>query len=165
MTVSARTPNPLARSRSSASSSACRATLISSLNLPAASAVVIMEPQYKPSTEWQAAGRAHRMGQTRPVIVRRRIARHSADGAIVKLSGFKAELFDQLARPSALADASPAARFPKWTAAGSFVRISNAWASRHLPRIPAGRGRSDPRQPRTESLTAGPYDQAVGQHI
>jgi SNF2 family DNA or RNA helicase len=80
------------------------------LNLHAASVVVIMEPQYKPSIEWQAMGRAHRMGQTNPVVVRRLVARDSTDSNIVRLSGFKAELFDQLARPSVLADASPAAR-------------------------------------------------------
>jgi hypothetical protein len=41
------------------------------------------------------------------------IAQHSIDSAIVKLSVFKAEFFDQLARPRALADASPAASFPE----------------------------------------------------
>jgi SNF2 family DNA or RNA helicase len=39
------------------------------LNLQSASVIVILEPQDKPSTEWQAAGRAHRIGQTRPVTL------------------------------------------------------------------------------------------------
>jgi superfamily II DNA or RNA helicase len=52
------------------------------LNLQATSVIILMEPQLKPSTEQQAIGRAHRMGQTRPVLVYR------------------------LARPSVLADAA-----------------------------------------------------------
>jgi superfamily II DNA or RNA helicase len=76
------------------------------LNLQAASVVVLMEPQLKPSTEQQAVARAHRMGQTRPVVVYRLIASDSIDERVVQLSGFKAELFDQLARHSVLADAA-----------------------------------------------------------
>jgi SNF2 family DNA or RNA helicase len=76
------------------------------LNLQAASVVILMEPQLKPSTEQQAIARAHRMGQTRPVVVYRLVAANSLDERIVQLSGFKAELFDQLARRSALAEAA-----------------------------------------------------------
>jgi len=76
------------------------------LDLQAASAVILMEPQLKPSTEQQAVGRAHRMGQTRPVVVYRLIAADSIDERIVELSGFKTELFDQLARRSVLAEAA-----------------------------------------------------------
>jgi SNF2 family DNA or RNA helicase len=76
------------------------------LNLQAASVIILMEPQLKPSTEQQAIGRAHRMGQTRPVVVYRLIAADTIDERVVQLSGFKAELFDQLARPSVLADAA-----------------------------------------------------------
>jgi superfamily II DNA or RNA helicase len=76
------------------------------LNLQAASVVILTEPQLKPSTELQAVARAHRMGQTRPVVVYRLIAANSIDEHIVRLSGFKAELFEQLARRSALAEAA-----------------------------------------------------------
>ncbi len=41
------------------------------LNIQSASVVILCEPQYKPSTENQAIGRAHRMGQTRDVLVYR----------------------------------------------------------------------------------------------
>jgi hypothetical protein len=75
------------------------------LNLQVASVVILMEPQLKPSTEQQAIARAHRMGQTRPVVVYRLIAAETIDERVVQLSGFKAELFDQLARHSVLADA------------------------------------------------------------
>ena len=76
------------------------------LNLQAASVVILMEPQLKPSTEEQAVARAHRMGQTRPVVVYRLIAANSIDEHIVELSGFKTELFEQLARRSTLAEAA-----------------------------------------------------------
>jgi SNF2 family DNA or RNA helicase len=76
------------------------------LNLQAATVVILMEPQLKPSTEQQAVARAHRMGQTHPVIVYRLIAANSIDEHVVQLSGFKAELFNQLARRSALAEAA-----------------------------------------------------------
>jgi SNF2 family DNA or RNA helicase len=78
------------------------------LNLQAASVVIIiiMEPQLKPSTERQAVARAHRMGQTRSVVVYRLIAADSIDERVVQLSGFKVELFEQIARPSALAEAA-----------------------------------------------------------
>jgi SNF2 family DNA or RNA helicase len=76
------------------------------LNLQAASVVILMEPQLKPSTEQQAIARAHRMGQVRPVVVYRLIAADSIDERVVQLSGFKTELFDQLARDSVLADAA-----------------------------------------------------------
>jgi len=46
------------------------------------------------------------MGQTRPVVVYRLIAANSIDERIVELSGFKAELFEQLARRSTLAEAA-----------------------------------------------------------
>ena len=48
-------------------------------NLQSASVVVLMEPQLKPSTETQAIARAHRMGQTRPVVVYRLIAANTID--------------------------------------------------------------------------------------
>jgi SNF2 family DNA or RNA helicase len=76
------------------------------LNLQAASVVILMEPQLKPSTEQQAIDRAQRMGQTSSVVVYRLIAANSIDERIVELSGFKAELFDQLARRSTLAEAA-----------------------------------------------------------
>jgi superfamily II DNA or RNA helicase len=77
------------------------------LNLQAASVVILMEPQLKPSTEQQAVARAHRMGQTQPVVVYRLIAADSIDERVVHLSGFKAELFDQLARHNVLATQHP----------------------------------------------------------
>jgi SNF2 family DNA or RNA helicase len=76
------------------------------LNLQAASVVILMEPQLKPSTEWQAVARSHRMGQTLPVVLYRLIAADSLDERIVALSNFNAGLFTQLGRPSAAGDAA-----------------------------------------------------------
>lgn len=59
------------------------------MNLQAASVVILMEPQLKPSTEKQAIDRAHRMGQTLPVVVYRLITENSIDEGVVQLSGFK----------------------------------------------------------------------------
>lgn len=82
------------------------------LNIQAASVVVLVEPQYKPSLEAQAIARAHRMGQTSTVVVYRLIAADSIDERLVELTKFKAELFDRLARNSALADLAPEAKDP-----------------------------------------------------
>jgi superfamily II DNA or RNA helicase len=76
------------------------------LNLQAASVVVLVEPQYKPSTEWQAIARAQRMGQSQCVMVYRLVAKESIEERIVALTDFKTELFDKLAKHSELADSS-----------------------------------------------------------
>ncbi|NJP98461.1 DEAD/DEAH box helicase [Nonomuraea sp. FMUSA5-5] len=74
------------------------------LNLSSASVVVILEPQNKPSTEWQATGRAHRIGQTRPVTVYRLIAADTLEERLVQRGHVKADIFNRVARPSDLAD-------------------------------------------------------------
>ncbi|WP_230214908.1 DEAD/DEAH box helicase [Blastopirellula sediminis] len=79
------------------------------INLQSASVVVLFEPQYKPTTEWQAIKRAHRMGQTNRVIVHRFLARETIDESLRQLVAKKAAIFDDYARNSAVKDASPAA--------------------------------------------------------
>ncbi len=79
------------------------------LNLQAASAVVLVEPQYKPTTEWQAIKRVHRMGQSRRVVVHRLLARETIDESLKELVGEKTGVFNQYARESAVKNASPAA--------------------------------------------------------
>ena len=54
------------------------------LNIQAASVVVLMEPQIKPSLEEQAIARAHRMGQTRRVLVYRLLDEDSATSALYR---------------------------------------------------------------------------------
>ncbi len=76
------------------------------LNLQKASAVVLMEPQMKPSTEDQAIARAHRMGQTNRVIVHRLLAKDTCDQTLLDLLAEKEALFDAYARQSLVKDAS-----------------------------------------------------------
>ena len=52
------------------------------LNLTAADAVFIMEPQWNPMVEQQAVDRVHRIGQTRPVFVARLIAKGTIERGI-----------------------------------------------------------------------------------
>jgi superfamily II DNA or RNA helicase len=76
------------------------------LNLQAASAVVLMEPQWKPSTEEQAIARAHRMGQARTVVVHKLLAKDSVDERMKEILAEKSELFDAFARESVVKEAS-----------------------------------------------------------
>lgn len=96
------------------------------LNLQAASVVVLCEPQTKPSTESQAIARAHRMGQTRRVLVHRLLARGTCDEPLVQILAQKSELFDAYARKSLVKEASPEATE---TSVAKFVM--EAEAARH----------------------------------
>jgi SNF2 family DNA or RNA helicase len=49
------------------------------LNLQAATRVYLLSPQWNPCVEAQALGRAHRMGQTRPVVAQRLVMRGTVD--------------------------------------------------------------------------------------
>ena len=73
------------------------------LNIQAASVTIIVEPQWKPSTEWQAIGRAHRMGQTRRVNVHRLLAANTIDERIEERLQSKTRIFNAIVRPSHLA--------------------------------------------------------------
>jgi superfamily II DNA or RNA helicase len=77
------------------------------LNIQAASVVIIAEPQLTPSIEEQAIARAHRMGQVRPVDVHRLLSEDSVDQRILELLAAKREAFDEYARRSDMANATP----------------------------------------------------------
>jgi SNF2 family DNA or RNA helicase len=77
------------------------------LNIQAASVVVLCEPQWKPTVEAQAIGRAHRMGQVRRVRVYRLIARHTADEHVLAILARKSQLFEHYAARSELKEVSP----------------------------------------------------------
>ncbi len=64
------------------------------LNLTAADHVFLMDPWWNPATEDQAADRAHRIGQQRPVVVYRLIARETVEERIVALQERKRGLAD-----------------------------------------------------------------------
>lgn len=73
------------------------------LNIQAASVIVICEPQLKPTTEWQAIARAHRMGQLDTVQVHRLLSEEGVDKRVTEILARKKALFDDFARVSATA--------------------------------------------------------------
>jgi SNF2 family DNA or RNA helicase len=76
------------------------------LNLQAASVVILMEPQWKATAEDQAIARAHRMGQTRRVVVHRLLARDAVDERLLEVLRGKKEVFATYARDSLVKNAS-----------------------------------------------------------
>ena len=74
------------------------------LNLTAADHIFLLDPWWNPAVEDQAADRAHRIGQTRPVLVHRLVARETVEERILALQQHKRALADV-----ALADAAHAA--------------------------------------------------------
>ncbi|KAL1647720.1 hypothetical protein SLS58_002521 [Diplodia intermedia] len=73
------------------------------LNLNAASQVIILDPFWNPYVEYQAIGRAHRLGQTRPVTVSRILVKkmgsedqhHTVEDRIMALQQKKEHLITQ----------------------------------------------------------------------
>ncbi|WP_458040792.1 MULTISPECIES: DEAD/DEAH box helicase [Bacteria] len=63
------------------------------LNLVEADYVILLDPWWNPAVEAQAIDRAHRIGQTRPVIVYRLVARGTIEEKVMALKKNKAQLF------------------------------------------------------------------------
>jgi SNF2 family DNA or RNA helicase len=76
------------------------------INLQAAQVVILMEAQFKPSIEWQAIARVHRMGQSRSVMVHRLLARNTIEERLVQLIAEKTQIFKNFAHDSSVRDAS-----------------------------------------------------------
>ncbi len=74
------------------------------LNLTAADHVFLVDPWWNPAVEDQAADRAHRIGQDKPVMVYRMVARDTVEERILELQAKKRALAD-----AALSDAGGAA--------------------------------------------------------
>jgi non-specific serine/threonine protein kinase len=66
------------------------------LNLTAADYVIHIDPWWNPAVEMQAADRAHRIGQDKPVFIYKIIVRNSVEEKILQLQERKKELVDQL---------------------------------------------------------------------
>ena len=66
------------------------------LNLTAADTVIIVDPWWNPMGENQAIDRAHRIGQTRKVLVYKLITKNSIEEKILALQQNKRELFDNI---------------------------------------------------------------------
>jgi superfamily II DNA or RNA helicase len=64
------------------------------LNLTAADHVFLMDPWWNPAVEDQAADRAHRIGQVRPVLVYRLVAEETVEERILALQDSKRSLAD-----------------------------------------------------------------------
>ncbi|MEQ9319367.1 MAG: DEAD/DEAH box helicase, partial [Polyangiaceae bacterium] len=62
------------------------------LNLTAADYVFLLDPWWNPAVEAQAIDRAHRIGQTRPVVAYRLVAKDTVEDSVVALSSQKREL-------------------------------------------------------------------------
>jgi SNF2 family DNA or RNA helicase len=62
------------------------------LNLTAADYVIILDPWWNPAVENQAADRAHRIGQSRPVTIYRLIARDTVEERVLALHKEKRDL-------------------------------------------------------------------------
>jgi SNF2 family DNA or RNA helicase len=56
-----------------------RLTLPHRLNLAIASRIYLLEPQWNPSIEFQAIGRAHRLGQVGQVSIIRYVMMHTVE--------------------------------------------------------------------------------------
>ena len=63
------------------------------LNLTEADYCFLLDPWWNPATENQAIDRVHRIGQTRPVMVYRLLARDTIEEKVVALAQRKAALF------------------------------------------------------------------------
>ena len=74
------------------------------LNLTAADCVLLLDPWWNPAVEDQAADRAHRIGQDKPVVVYRLVAERTVEDRILLLQERKRALAD-----AALGDAQAAA--------------------------------------------------------
>jgi SNF2 family DNA or RNA helicase len=62
------------------------------LNLTAADSVFILDPWWNPAVEEQAADRAHRIGQTRPVMIYRLVATDTVEERVIALQARKRAL-------------------------------------------------------------------------
>ncbi len=74
------------------------------LNLAEADYCYLLDPWWNPAVEQQAIDRIHRIGQTRPVMVYRLVARNTIEEKVLELSGRKAELFASVLDEGAATD-------------------------------------------------------------
>jgi superfamily II DNA or RNA helicase len=66
------------------------------LNLAEADYCILLDPWWNPAAETQAVDRAHRIGQTRHVMVYRMVAKDTIEEKVMALSRRKAELFNSV---------------------------------------------------------------------
>ena len=66
------------------------------MNLTAADFVVFLDPWWNPAVEDQATGRAHRMGQERPVTVARLVTEGTIEDKVLALHDKKRKLYEDI---------------------------------------------------------------------
>jgi SNF2 family DNA or RNA helicase len=71
------------------------------LNLTAADHVFLLDPWWNPAVEAQAIDRAHRIGQDRPVLAQRLVARDTVEEKVLALQHGKRELAEAIVRADA----------------------------------------------------------------
>ena len=106
------------------------------LNLTAADHVFLLDPWWNPAVEDQAADRAHRIGQDKPVMVYRMVARDTVEERILELQARKRALAD-----AALVGGRRRARRSRATICSRCCRsvgVSSGSASNPRPRVPEG---------------------------
>ena len=64
------------------------------MNLTEADYCFVLDPWWNPAAEQQAVDRAHRIGQTRPVMVYRLVAKDTIEEKVMALKQRKSALFD-----------------------------------------------------------------------
>jgi len=73
------------------------------ITLTAADHVFIMDPWWNPAVEEQASDRAHRLGQTNPVLVHKLVAKNTIEEKVIQLQRAKQELAKSVLSEEALA--------------------------------------------------------------
>ena len=66
------------------------------LNLTEADYCFVLDPWWNPASEAQAVDRAHRIGQTRPVMVYRLVSKDTIEDKVMQLKARKQQLFDSV---------------------------------------------------------------------
>jgi len=79
------------------------------LNLTEADYCILLDPWWNPAVEAQAVDRAHRIGQTRNVMVYRLVARDTIEEKVMALKAKKAALFANVMDSGDFASAGPSA--------------------------------------------------------
>ena len=77
----------------------------SGMNLTGADHVIHLDPWWNPAVEEQATDRAHRIGQTRPVLVYKIVAANTVEERILELQDRKRDLFERTVETNRLAAA------------------------------------------------------------
>lgn len=76
------------------------------VNLAEADYCILLDPWWNPATEAQAVDRVHRIGQVKPVVVYRLVARDTIEEKVMALKAAKAELFANVMEGGAFESAS-----------------------------------------------------------